>query len=277
MAMPQTDKQKITEDQHFVSRFYLKTFASDKGFVQVLDIGNRRMGKPRPFASICYEKFFYGLETGKQDQVSQMVEKLFGDLENMIAKNLPAILQAARGNQLSNEHLDILAYLLSMLWMRTPSFRNQMNRMSETLYRQIFSFVANSPAFEKSVKKIEQEQGKKLTREEKQKIRESIEQSQYKLQFNNSLHLTMFQDIPGFHNLFFHKKWNILKAPGEFQFITSDNPVVEWMPKPKTFYGYTFLERNHYLVLSPDLMLELTYPAVEPEENNPEKLAEYKT
>lgn len=235
------------------------------------------MGKPRPYASICYEKFFYGLETGKQDEVSQTIEKIFGDLEDMIAKNLPEILEAARGNKLRNEHLDILAYLLSLQWMRTPNFRNQMNRMSETFYRQFFSFVANSPAIEEGFEKIEQERGKKLTEEEKQAIKETIGEGRYKLQFNNRLHLMMLQDIPGFHNLFFHKKWNILKAAGAFQFITSDDPVIEWMPKPKTFYGYTFLERSHYFTLAPDLMLELTYPTVEPEENNPEKFVEYKT
>lgn len=266
----------ITEDQHYVPRFYLKMFASEKGFVEILDIKNRRVGKPRPYPSVCYEKFFYGVETGKQDEVSQNVEKMLADLESTIAHDLPEILNAARNNQLKNEHLDILAYFLSLQWMRTPNFRSQMTRISDQFYRQVFSFFADSPAFEKSIHQLEKEQGKKLTNEEKQKARESIQGSKYNLQFNNSLHLLMFENIPGFHNLFFHKKWHILKAPEPFQFITSDDPVVEWMPKRKTFYGHTFLERSHYLALAPDLMLELLYPNVEPEENNPEKLAEYK-
>lgn len=276
MAEPQTPAQKITENQHFVPRFYLKTFASEKGFIEVLDISNRRMGKARPYASVCYEKFFYGVETGKQDEVSQIVEKMFGDFENTIAKDWPEILTAARSNRLRNEHLDALAYLLSMLWMRTPNFRRQMNNMSDQLYRHLLSFSASSPAFEKNVQKIEEERGAKLSEEEKRKIRESIEQGKYELEFNNSQHLTMLKDIPGFHNLFFYKKWNVLKASGVSQFITSDDPVVEWMPKRKSFYGHTFLERSHYLTIAPDLMLELLLPEVEPEQNDPEKFIEYK-
>ena len=46
---------QITKDQHFVPKFYLKQFAREKK-IQVFDVRARRIGKPRPYVSVCYEK-----------------------------------------------------------------------------------------------------------------------------------------------------------------------------------------------------------------------------
>lgn len=60
---------QITKKQHFVPKFYLKRFARN-GQIQVCDVRAKRILKAYGYKSVCYEKFFYGVETGVQDEVS---------------------------------------------------------------------------------------------------------------------------------------------------------------------------------------------------------------
>ena len=46
---------QITGKQHFVPRFYLKRFAKE-GQIQVFDVRAKRIGKPRPYGSVCYAR-----------------------------------------------------------------------------------------------------------------------------------------------------------------------------------------------------------------------------
>ena len=65
---------------------------------------------------------------------------------------------------------------------------------------------------------------------------------------------------PGFANMFFCMKWKAYIARGKEVFITSDSPVVEkWLP-PTGFYGASFLQRDKYFALTPQILLELTHP-----------------
>lgn len=68
-----------------------------------------------------------------------------------------------------------------------------------------------------------------------------------------------FED-KGFINLFFAKKWKIYIAKGTDKFVTSDSPVVEWWSPPQSFYSATFLERNNYFALTPEIFIELSEP-----------------
>ncbi len=82
---------------------------------------------------------------------------------------------------------------------------------------------------------------------------------------NNAQHLQFMTETlgfegPGFANMFFGQKWKVYIAKGEKRFITSDSPVIEWWPPPQGFYGASFLERNKYFPLTPEIFFELTYP-----------------
>ena len=107
---------QIIGKQHFVPRFYLKRFAKE-GQIQVFDVQAKRIGKPRPYGSVCYEKFFYAAETSVQDESSQILELMFGRIENKIAGALPGIIEHAVTKQLSNFDLDALACFMSLQWV----------------------------------------------------------------------------------------------------------------------------------------------------------------
>ena len=104
-----------------------------------------------------------------------------------------------------------------------------------------------------------------MSEKERVELIKTMETGSYNLRFNNSQHLRlMTQSLgfggPGFANMFFAQKWKIYIAKGKKRFIISDGPVVEWWAPPQTFYGASFLERNKYFSLTPEIFFELTDP-----------------
>ncbi len=134
--MPNTQQDQITVKQHFVPQFYLRRFANQSNEIEVLDVEERRILTSRSPASVSYQDFFYGITTGTPDEMSQQVERLFEVVENEIASELDRIID----DILSNRHVSdrdrwIIALLMSMLWIRGPAMRGQINQMSEQLWR----------------------------------------------------------------------------------------------------------------------------------------------
>jgi hypothetical protein len=154
-----------TEDQHFVPRFYLKRFADESGFVQVLDLKNRRVSR-RPYASVCYERFFYAEQTGRPDGISQIFEELFTSLEGQIAARFPDILRRIGSRTVITSDLDTLSYFLSLQWLRTDFFRQRLFAMQEQMLRTIFAMTVN----EDEVRRIMEKHGRQLTDEQVRNI-----------------------------------------------------------------------------------------------------------
>lgn len=132
---------QVTKDQHFVPEFYLKNFA-ENGFIQVLHLRLRRIGKARPYQSVCYKRFFYGQKTGVEDELSQKFEDLFGAVETQIAERFPAIIEHARNKALSNGDLDTLAYMMCLQWMRTERFRGWLQESESSIRKGILQLQA---------------------------------------------------------------------------------------------------------------------------------------
>ena len=75
-----------TKAQHFVPQFYLKHFADRDGSLQVLNIKEKRLEKPRPYQGLGYAYYFYAAKTGVPDTISQQIEEWLSPIENIIAK-----------------------------------------------------------------------------------------------------------------------------------------------------------------------------------------------
>lgn len=255
------DNKRITKKQHYVPRFYLKRFADQHGTLQVLDVKNNRLGSPKSYSGLGYSRYFYAVKTGVPDDVSQRVEQWLQQFENAIAQELTSIIDKI----LNNDHIDdndrhILAVLMSMLWLRSPSMRTQLNKMKESITKKIMGFYAP-----KRVNRYVKETGIKMSDERRAELIKTMETGSYSLRFNNAQHLKFMTETLGFNgsgfaNMFFGQKWKIYIARGKKRFITSDGPVIEWWLPPQTFYGASFLERNKYFALTPEIFFELTYP-----------------
>lgn len=250
-----------TEKQHFVPRFYLKRFANAEKNVHIYNLKDKRFEKSKSYTAVGYEKYFYAQETGIPDELSQRVEEWLKVYEDIIAREVPTIIENILAmRQITEDNKYILAALMCLLWLRSPKMRSQMHTRSEDLIKEVMSFYAPQ-----RVDSQAKRTGTNLTEEERKRFIKMLEEGNFDVKFNNVTHLKMmtesfgFQD-KGFTNLFYAQNWKIYIAKGKKKFITSDSPVVEWWKPPDSFWGAGFLERNKYFALTPDIFVELTEP-----------------
>lgn len=224
-----------TQKQHFVPQFYLKNFSDNKGTLQILNIERNRIGSPRPYQGVGYEYYYYALQTGVPDSISQEIEEWLKPTEDFIARELPRIISRIENyEQIVDEDRYVLAVLMSMLWVRAPGMRNQLRGMNQDMLEQM----------------------QRIRGDDNLDALRSKDNMQH-LQFMVG---SMGFGGPGFANMFFGMKWKIYLARGTQRFITTDSPIVEkWLP-PKGFYGTSFLGRDKYFALTPKILIKLTYP-----------------
>lgn len=254
-------EKQITEDQHFVPRFYLKKFANNKNELERLDLKERKIIDPRGPKGICCEDFFYGMETGKQDELSQQVENTFQLMENWTTKNIDTCIEKILDYQhiFDNEKWEI-AFLMSMLWIRGPAMRKQINRMSEDVFKKISLFHFSHPNIDEWFDNFDKNTGSVTSPEMRKLVGESMTEGKFPLQFNNYFHLSMFDSFKGFANCFFGQYWIIYISKSNKKFTTSDNPLTVVLPERKGFYGPGILERIHYFPLTPDIFIVASNP-----------------
>lgn len=257
-----TTRNNPTADQHFVPRFYLKNFANDDNNLTALDIKNSRLSGTRHYSAFGYEKFYYAATTGVHDDLSQQVEYWLQSFEDVIARELPRIISVIMDNkQFTEEDKYLIAVFMALTWMRTPSMREQLNKTYTELHKKIMGFAAPQ-----RVKAFISDTGTELTDSEKEAVIDMMQSGNYDLKFDNIHHLQFMTrelgvDGPGFSNMFRAQRWILHIAKGNERFVTSDSPVVEWYPPPKHFYdGGTFLQRDKFFSLTPEIMIELKTP-----------------
>src|ERR1051325_334124 len=122
----------MTKNQHFVPQFYLRKFLNQNNEVEVLDLDLMKCANPRGTRKICCAEFFYGMETGTPDETSQQVEDWFQKMEDFISNNLDSIVDKILNNkQIEVADKWIVAFLMSMLWIRGQETRKQIQRITE--------------------------------------------------------------------------------------------------------------------------------------------------
>ena len=260
--------KQTTEKQHYVPKFYLKRFARE-GQIQVLNVKTKRIGKPRPYGSVCYEKFFYASETGVRDEISQAFENVFGQIETLIGGKLPGIIQRAVAQQLTNDDLDVLAYFMSVQWLRTRSFRDGLYKMRSEMMKWFLKQQVSLRGFQDDIQETA-DTHKVDEHELKEAVNRLIESGEYDVrETNNASHLNFIDEdkVNGFSNLLLAKKWRIILSAGPYHFITSDTPVAEQVPPRTGLFGPNFPERQHLLALTPSVLIE----TVRPDSMNPEQ------
>lgn len=224
-----------TRKMHFVPCFYLKNFTRDENILHPLNIREKRIEKSRFYKRFGYENYFYAINTGTLDDLSQDIERWLQSIEDLIAGELPRIISdIVAYRQINDQDRYFLAILMSMLWLRGPGMRNQMKDMNDDFVRQISDLAGTEYA---------------------ERFRVSDNRNHLRLMVSSiGVHGS------GFANMFYHMKWKIYLANGNEEFITSDVPVVErWIPK-KDFYGNGFMDRDKYFPLTSRIFLKLTPP-----------------
>lgn len=256
---------QVTAKQHYVPQFYLRSFADPDGMLNVFSNEHMKILKRRSVSSVCHQRFFYAQKTGKQDDVSQSVEDFFGEaIENPLAKALPDLVERIKNyKQIDWVDKENMAVLMSTMWMRNPAFRNQMNSMQGKMIKDIYRVAGDHLLSDSKIDEYCEAKGIDIDTEEREQLRENIQGEKYNLDFSNQMHLQFmldYKNLRGFTNLFYGQYWKVYITKTKRKFVTTNNPVAVIAPKKSGVFGATFLERQHYMALSPDIMIETFYP-----------------
>lgn len=258
--------KQITKKQHFAPRFYFKRFAIDN-FLQTLDIQKGKLIKAQPYSGVCYANFYYAVETGKEDEASQVFEQFFGEIEDKFAKEYDSIVDAIWNYKpLTDHQLDIFTWFMASLWIRSPRMRNQVNKTMADGMKQMTTLMASHPNFTEGAKVALEKEGHKVTDEQIEDARKTFESGEYELTFDNNVnHLQLIAKCEEFHRWFAIKNWRFYLAKGSKKFITTDTPVVEVFNNTgktmiEKMYSNHIAQRRHYLALTPEILIELIDP-----------------
>jgi len=207
------------------------------------------------------ERFFYALRTGQADEISQIIEREFERIENLVAIQVDAAVKRLLGGEQIEEGVKWeVAHLMAMIWARGPAMRHQINSMQEQLLRKVMDFAVDIEGVDTMIDRLDRETGKATPADLREGVKELIASGEYKMSFDNQVHLQFLSDVRGWANLFHGQYWNVFINKSGKTFITTDNPVVVVYPERKGFYGPTFLERTHYFALSPEICIQALYP-----------------
>ncbi len=256
--MTDVPNKPITTDQHYVPKFYLKRFVNERKCLKVLDIKNAKLQTTwRAYATLGYEKFYYAVHTGVPDVVSQQIEDFFTQLENGIASRLDGIHKKILQYQpITNEERYVIATLGAMLYLRGKYMREQLKRGNESIFRQMMIRYADHPAFPQSIQATAEANEILTTAQEIEECRLMLLEADYDVAFDNTSHLFLLGEVQGFANMLYNKPWIAHLAQEQDKFFTSDTPMLEILPEKKHFHGPHFMERTHYLPLSPKMVIE---------------------
>ncbi len=227
-------KNNLVKNQHFIPQFYLKNFSNKENLIQILNLAERRIENPKGKRGVGCEYFFYARKTGVPDFLSQEIERWLEYIENFVAIRLPEIIKNIKEyRHIKEDERYVLSILMSLLWLRSPGMRSQLQKMDEDF-------------------------GNKL------KLR-GIENDNLHEQDNVDHLKFMIETIglggkEGFTNMFFNMDWKAYIIQNDKCFITTSSPVIERFLPPKIFMGNNFLQRKKYFALTPKILLHLTYP-----------------
>lgn len=192
--------KQITKKQHFAPRFYFKRFAVDN-MLQTLDIQNGKLIKAQPYSGVCYADFYYAVETGKEDETSQVFEQFFSEIEDKFAKEYSGIVDAIWNYKpLTDQQLDILAWFMASLWIRSPRMRNQVNKTMADGMKQMTTMMSSDPNFTDGAKEALEKEGHNVTDEQIEDARKTLESGEYELTFDNNVnHLNLIAHCEEFY------------------------------------------------------------------------------
>ena len=253
------EQEQITENQHFVPKFYLKQFAKE-GQVQIFNLRTKQIWKPRPYTSVCYEKFFYADKTGVQDEISQGFEWVFGQIEDRFAKALPGIIERAAGQQLTRADLYELAEFMSLQWVRVLHFRKRVQKVESELWNRLLKKLGSLGSLH------DWAAAEGMLDEHIDQMERLLQSGRFKIRItDNHSHLVVIsKDIVSQRRLLLAKRWLIFFSDRPRHFITSDNPVVEVWPTPPPkidSFGANPMDRGHLFALTANVLVVIWRPS----------------
>jgi hypothetical protein len=227
---------------HIIPQMHLRHFAghSPKGHVWTYDT---KSDEPRSATTenTAVETHFYSVQM-EDGSMNTLMDDYITDVEGKAASIYRNILDGKIPGE-GQEKADFSTFL-AIMYFRTKAMR----KMSAGLYASLLQLKTHATAihdgaFETSIRRLEQETGKKINEETKKKVRQDmIDPSGYYVDVPKEHTLIGMQGADKLMKLFFDMKWSVAEAKNSF-FITSDNPITHRITKePK----HPFLSPNGF-------------------------------
>lgn len=226
--MQMTGNTQTKKRHHQIPELYLKRFASPvTGQVWNYD---KQAGKAWPCSvdDTACERHHYSI-TMENGQHNTEIEDAISRIEGIGA---PLLQNVIDGEQLAGQKRYDFASFVAMMLVRTNAFRRLYaeihgNMKMEKGYR----IASNDSLFESTMERFQTDCGK-ITDDQKQKLRATmLDPSDYIFQVDREYTLKALGVHDQLAPLLSSMEWTIIEAPkGDWCFITSDNPVVHWVP-----------------------------------------------
>lgn len=254
-----------TKKQHVVPRFYLSKFCDPDGIVWAYSGGGQPRGdKPEATA---VEKNFYS-PIGADGERFDEAEELLAEIESNAA---PLWDELCAGRVMTGDEREHIALFLAAQYLRSPSTVRAGAEMMASFAHHTAQFItADRGAHDQSVDNYEEETGKSISPEEREKMRKFLsDPSNFSINVLRSAGLPMLGGIGNLANIFLNMKWVVGRSKDQ-HLITSDSPVTR-ISDPRTHspvYGDGAFANKTVRVgfpLTPTFGMELTWQGEERE------------
>lgn len=219
-----------TKKQHVVPRFYLSKFCDPDGLVWTYSSKNKPRGdKPEATA---IEKNFYSPINESGERFDE-AEKVLGIIEGSAA---PLWERLCEGKVFKGEEREHIAFFLAAQYLRSPSAVGAGAEMVASFVHHTAKFIAvNEEAHEHSVNLYELETGKKVSRDERRKMRQFIsDPNNFSISILQSTGLLVLSGIESVADTFIKMNW-VVGCSEDQHLITSDSPVTK-ISDPATYH-----------------------------------------
>lgn len=236
----QPPSARVARSHHYVPEFYLAGFTPSGArddFLFVRDLETKKGWRQRPREAAC-EKDFYRVDVEglPPDAVEQDLAKLEGLCAAALARSIASMTLP------TGETLEALVGFITLLVVRTPSFREMYVRQARDLARFTARFAIGHPEAFKSFQEHLASEGRTLPEGVTQESLLAFleDESRYTIEIPQLWVIKNLLDMfQGLYPVIARRTWSLVEATEE-GFICSDNPVslVATSDKVGRFFGF---------------------------------------
>lgn len=217
--MDEVTYQSKTRAQHYLSQCYLKGFSDLKnGFIIPIDIKGKRVLFPSNTKNLAQERDFNRVDI--EGVAPNYLEDALGvEFEGNVSTALRNI---ENTNRFEGEDRNFILNLITLFAVRNPARRMQYNNMIEQGSKMVLSIAAQQVG--------RRVNGVRITED----FKRIVDEDKFNVILSRNEHiraeLSIFNELLPY---FFRRKWMLIKASDNAQFITNDFPVVLIWKEPQ--------------------------------------------
>lgn len=240
---------KPKKKHHYIPVFYLNGFTNLNGYLWVYDKDDKGLFESSP-EGIAYENHYFSFMTPEGEKDSETVENFFMDLEGESSKVVRKILA---GETLTEDERVTFAVFVSSMMVRVPNLRNNIRSSTADMIKNLTAFIAaHKENFTGMIERYKKETGQKIDIPVEELRQWAADPENYTVEVDQQYATGMALSLMDrFVPIFFNMKWAFLKATGDFNFMTGDNPLHYTDPTHdfRSPYGVGLFSRNIQVTL----------------------------